>query len=185
MVVIIQQKSGVSTGMLTQDPIFHRPAYTGLLSQAGILLWSAAAAICLLSAFVLRERQSWGTPGRFLLSAGLLTLYLCLDDAFMLHDSVLPGIGLFESFLYVVYLGLILTFLIGFRKHILQTEYLVLAAALVFFGLSIVCDVWGIPGVDPFLLEDGTKIVGIVMWSSYFFRVAASALSPENGGGFV
>lgn len=165
-------------GTLTQDPLFRRPVYTGLLSQAGILLWAAAAGICFLTGSALAVRNAAPAIRHFFLAAGALTLLLGLDDAFMLHDVVLPDyLGIAEEPVYAVYGGLIVLFMVVFRGRILASSYGILAIAAVFFGLSVVADLGVLRGSEPFLLEDGTKIVGIVSWLTYFFAEARAALS--------
>lgn len=172
LVLYIHASADVSMGTLTRDPLSGKPAYLGLLSQVGILAWAAGAAVSLAAASALR-----GTPrGRFLLGAGALSVVLCIDDAFLLHDEVLPLIGVPEGFIYVAYIGLIVVFLVTFRRHILQTQYAVLMLALAFLALSMVCDAWGLPWLDPYLLEDGAKFVGITLWTAYLCTDAESAL---------
>jgi hypothetical protein len=98
-------------------------------------------------------------------------MVLLLDDLFLLHDVILPeDLNISENYLYVVYGILSLVFIFYFRDDILQTPYLLLFAAVVFFGFSI--------GVDTivkflnlkhgFILEDGSKFLGIISWGTYF-----------------
>lgn len=176
LVLYIQATTDVSMGTLTRDPLSGKPAYLGLLSQVGILVWAASAATCLLAAGVLR-----GAPeSRFLLGAGSLSLVLCLDDAFLLHDEVLPLVGVSEGLIYATYLGLVAMFLVAFRRQILRGQYPVLVLALAFLGVSVVCDAWGLPWLDPYLLEDGTKFAGIAMWTAFFSTVAGSLLGAHH-----
>jgi len=49
--------------------------------------------------------------------------------------------------------------------------------ALGFFALSVIFDKTSIPGIDPYLLEDGAKMVGIVSWMFYFFSVGTMAIN--------
>ena len=59
-------------GDLTRDPaaILDVPVYVGFLSQIGILLWAATAAICLFSAAVLWRREPVDSIARFLVCSG-------------------------------------------------------------------------------------------------------------------
>jgi len=52
--------------------------------------------------------------------------------------------------------------------------------ALFFFALSVIFDKSSIPGIDPYLLEDGAKIAGIVSWMSYFFSVGTTAINNHT-----
>lgn len=178
IMLLLHHVGGIPIGVLTQDPLFQRPLYVGLLSQIGILLWAAAAAVCLMTWAVLAGRETPAGGASFFLAAGLLTVLLCLDDAFLIHDALLPGMGVGEKVVYLAYLLAVLSFLFVFRKRILRTEFLVLVAAFVFFALAILGDLHGIRPINRFLLEDGSKIIGIVTWLAYFWRTAVSALRP-------
>lgn len=172
LVLYIHATAEVPLGTLTRDPLSGKPAYLGLLSQAGILVWAAGAAVCLLAGTVLR-----GTPdGRFMLGAGILSIVLCVDDAFLLHDEVLPLVGIPEGVIYAAYLGMIVLFFAAFRRAIFRSGYGVLLLALAFLGLSVICDAWGLPWLDPYLLEDGAKFAGIALWTGYLFSTASLVL---------
>jgi hypothetical protein len=178
---------GIPVGDLTRDPaaITSYPFYTGFLSNIGILLWSATAALCLFSARLVTTRRTTSRWGWFLYVSGLLTLLVTWDDLFMLHEEVLPNyLGLPEHLVYGTYISLGLIYLISFRRVILETEYPLLGVALIFLGLSVTLDVYPLPGLDPVLFEDGAKFIGIVSWLIYFTRVSGAALQsprPEVG----
>ena len=180
VVLHVRDVTGVSMGTLTRDPLSGKPAYLGFLSQAGILLWAAGAAAAFLAASALTGAPD-ASGTRFLFSAGLLTVALCVDDAFLLHDEVLPKLGVPEEIIYGVYLGCMLAFLFAFRRHILRTEYPILLLALGFLGLSVICDACGLPWLDPYLLEDGAKVAGIVAWAAYLFRTGGSLIVGHLG----
>lgn len=181
IVLYVRDVTGVPMGTLTRDPLSGKPAYFGFLSQAGILFWAAGAAAAFLAASALTGAPD-ASGRRFLFSAGLLTVALCVDDAFLLHDEVLPKLGVPEEILYAVYLGCMLAFLIAFRRHILRTEYPILLLALGFLGLSVICDACGLPWLDPYLLEDGAKVAGIVAWAAYLFRTGGSLIGGQLDG---
>ena len=171
----------VPFGDLTRDPadIFNTAFYIGFLSQAAIFLWAATAAVSLFAGLILPNRTV--TPGQkaFLLTSGLLTMFLAADDAFLIHDKILPRIGVPETVTFAGYLALVLLYILRFRSLILKTEYVLLGLAGVFFAISIVVDVIE-PGFLPFhLLEDAAKLAGILCWLAYFLRVAASAVSDN------
>jgi hypothetical protein len=67
-----------------------------------------------------------------------------------------------------------LAFLVGFRRVILEGDFLLLGLALGFFGLSVAVDVF--TDRELYLWEDGAKFVGIVTWLAYFVRVSARVL---------
>lgn len=180
IVLLVQAWKGVPFEQLTRDPnaIFDMPLYIGFLSQAGIFLWAAAAAICLFGGAVLASRPDHTATSRFLYAAGLLSMLLGLDDAFLLHEQFFPFIGIPEKAVYVMYACLTLFFLFRFRDQILDADYPLLAAALMLFAASILLDVIQPEGIDIFLIEDGAKLVGIMSWMTYFAR-AAYVLSTD------
>ena len=177
---------GVPIGSLTRDPatVADVPIFTGFLSQAGIFFWSASAAICLFSAKVLAIQPDRLGFKRFLLVSGLLTLVLGLDDVFLLHEVFFPHFGVPENLVYVGYAGFVFFYLLGFRSIILETEYALLGMALGWFGLSVILDVLDPPALGQyiFLVEDGAKLVGVVTWLAYYFRVGACAVQQVRSG---
>lgn len=139
--------------------------------------WYASAAICLFSARVLSTQTGNLKIKPFLLVSGLLALILGLDDAFLLHEEVIPRfLGVPEEAVYVIYVGFVLFYLVIFYPVIRKTEYVLLIMAFVFFGVSVSLDFFEPPGIDPFLFEDAAKLVGLVSWLAYFFRTSALSL---------
>ena len=62
--------------------------FAGFLSSFGILLWAATSAICIFTSVIIKTQKF---ELLFFLSSGLLTLYLLIDDLFLIHEQ-------FESF---------------------------------------------------------------------------------------
>lgn len=161
---------------LTRDPnaIFDMRLYIGFLSQVGIFFWASAAAVCLYSGALLAAQPRRAATRHFLYSAGLLSILLGLDDAFLLHEQFFPYIGIPEKAVYVIYGCLMLYFLYRFREHILRTEYPVLVAGLSLFAVLVLLDVIQPEDIDIFLIEDSAKLVGIMSWMAYFCHAAHS-----------
>lgn len=182
MVLAFHYAGGVPIGNLTRDPsaVLGGPFHTGILSQTGIFFWSAAAAICMFSVKIISKYPDSFKLKRFLFISGLLTMLLGLDDIFLLHESVFPYLGIHEKVVYATYAGLVLFYLYKFYPIIITTEYILLVMALGFFALSVIFDKSSIPGIDPYLLEDGAKIVGIVSWMAYFFSVGTIAINKHT-----
>jgi hypothetical protein len=170
---------GIPISELTRDPtaIVGEPLYTGYLSQIGIFFWSASAAVCMFSATVLSRSLDNLKIKHFLLVSGMLTLVLGLDDLFLLHEVFFPYFGIPENAILVSYAGFVLFYLVRFFSIILKTEYILLGMALVFFGVSVTLDLFKLHSIDPYLFEDGAKLVGILGWLAYFFRTGISAVS--------
>ena len=66
---------------------------------------------------------------------------------------------------------IILFYLIRFRKIIIETDIVLLFLAFLFFGVSIIIDLFPIPVFDIDLFEDVFKLFGIVSWFGYFVIV--------------
>ena len=178
-VLLLHYCADIPIGRLTRDPntIGGSPLYAGFLSQIGILCWSAAAAVCLFGAKAISKHRGDQKLKTFLVVFGVVTLVLCLDDAFLIHEGFFPHFGIPEVAIYVAYGICALVCFLMFSSVILRTEYILMVIALVFFVVSIALDVFDPPGIDRYLFEDGAKLVGIISWLAYSFRVAASAAS--------
>ena len=109
------------------------PIGVGLISNLGILMWSASASITLfssLSGLVEKREES-----NLLLLGGILTLILCLDDFLLLHDKYIG-----PDFLYITYSTIGIYILLKFRKVILSIDFLSFISAVFFLSLSILVD---------------------------------------------
>jgi hypothetical protein len=178
----------------TRDPmaVAHGRPYYGFISNAGAVIWSFSAAICLFSYWVLpRDIDRSDSLRRFILLGGLISAILLGDDLFMLHESVYPYLfSVPEEVVFSVYGLLLLFYVLRFWSIIRKTEYLLLILSGFFFGVSI--------GVDRLpedllafhhLFEDGAKLFGIVSWLGYQLSVCTSAVrcsqqrspSPDPG----
>lgn len=161
------------------------PFYTGGVSTLGLLLWSAAAAMCFLSYAVLRTGTA-SPLAQCIAFLGGLTLVLVLDDAYMLHEEVFPDyFGLSGTLLYGLYGGIVGILLLVYRSVLRRTPYELLAFSLGALALSLGTDVfmdWGYLGAGGggYLVEDGSKLLGIVLWTSYVGHTCATALRKER-----
>lgn len=169
---------------LTGDPGDFVPIYTGFLSQAGVLFWSASASICIFCGTATPESVVDSSFRRFLLVSGVFTLFLTLDDMFLLHEKVLPYFGIPQIFVLGSYVFVTLAYLLVFRQIILDTNYRLLVVSLFFFAVSIALDVFKPFDYYLHFFEDGAKLVGIVNWAAYLISVGKCALNsaPEEIG---
>lgn len=181
-------------GLQTRIPIRHltrdtlaivgKPFYFGAISNLGILLWCSAAAICLFSFALLYEftlRSQYRHLQQFFFFSGCITSILLFDDLFLVHEEVFPNyLNLSENLVILAYGAVFALYLIKFRRMILKTDFLLLITALGFFGLSIGFDLlvpsnW-LDWESELFLEDGFKLLGIVSWLAYFWRVCLGQL---------
>jgi hypothetical protein len=183
---IVKHVTHIPYPNFTRDPaaITDTPAYYGLVSNIGILLWCSSAAIYLFSFMLLRGRSSSKESRLFILYLGLFTSLLLLDDFFLIHETIAEyledalGISLVfgEAAVFGVYGLLIIWLVIRFRMVLLNTDYIFLGLAVGFFLLSMITDLGGelADVYDPrlTLLEDTFKLCGIVGWFTYAVRTA-------------
>jgi len=162
-------------GNFTRDPIaiLGGNPFIGVISNIGILFWSATAAICIFASKSNPDKKEFSS---FLLFSGLLTFLLLFDDLFQLHEKIDDYLYVHEYTAYVIYFILISIYLAKFHKIIISTEYMVLFIACCFLSLSVLADMllsYFVTQRDiKFLVEDGFKLFGIVTWSVYFIRTS-------------
>ncbi len=185
LVIFIRFRYNIPVAELTRDPVelLNGRPYTGMLSNLGIIFWSATAGICLFVVILDGNYPQLKRERRFFLLAFILTLVLLLDDLFLLHDVILPEVmKISENYLYALYGILSLLFIIYFRYDIVQTPYLLLIAAVIFFGFSIGVDtiVKFLDLEHGFFLEDGSKFFGIISWSAYFTHISNRAIKRQT-----
>lgn len=143
----------------------------GAVSVLGIMLWAAAAAAALLGGLLLRDADRPG-QGAALLGFAALSAVGAIDDAFQVHEGLLPRIGLSQVVYPVLYGAAVGLLLIAGRRTWMAAAPLVLAAALLFLGGSIAVDeVYDLVGeglgAGEVAIEDGLKFIGIALWATF------------------
>lgn len=175
--------SGTPPSRFTRDPavLLDASPLLGLISHAGVLIWTATAAITLFTAVLLRGRNEERERWTFLAAAGLLTFWLMLDDLFLFHEWLFPEVlGVRTRIVFAAYILLCGLFLVRFGRLILgRTNYPALALALILLAASVAVDIlperwfqWD----SLFLIEDGAKLLGIAGWFAYFADVSREFL---------
>ncbi|MDP1700047.1 MAG: hypothetical protein Q8L53_03675 [Aestuariivirga sp.] len=147
----------------------------GSVSSLGAFVWGASASTCFFTVFVFRS-LGFRYGYVFLLCSGLLSLYLMLDDFFVIHEALAPSyLGVQQMVVVGALVLIVLVYLIVFGRLILASNFVMLLAALSFFALSVVIDQSPLAGVlksnigdwEDFI-EDGAKLLGILCWYAYF-----------------
>jgi hypothetical protein len=176
----------ISTGRrvwyFTVDPfiIGNLPFYAGILSNIGILLWSASATVCFFSVTILRNEELLKRYKWFLIMSGLMTSLFLFDSFFQMHRIFYPNrLHLSTFMVFCVYIVLGLWYLFFFRKQIMETEYLMLALALGFLGLAVIIDTVSIVPRGRTALSDFFKLYGILSWLIYFTRTCWKILTRQ------
>lgn len=161
---------GISYGDLTRDPnaIHNSPKYIGLLSQTGMIFWFGTAGILFFGASTTKQNNQDKKIFFFLTNAFLLTLFLGIDDLFMLHDEMAHR-GIREEYFYIFYAFWLLATIVFFRGVIKNTLYPLILVYGAVFGCSIIIDKLI---AEAYLIEDILKFVGILNWTFYWGTAA-------------
>lgn len=169
-----------SVGIDLLITLFSEPyaiPYEGILTEVSEIVWCFPIALCFFTASLVSHRKL----RNYLICVSILLALLLLDDAFritlILHfllsiPKVLPYT------LYVVIGILILTY---FQYTILQTPYRWLILAIGLMSISAISEFIPIPGIGtPIMLEDGSKLLGLVNLTIYIWRLAREVLTTPT-----
>lgn len=187
IIMLALLQNGYTYGELLNDPadIVGYDPFLGMISTFGLFAWAAAVGMAALAVAVLRGAED-APVRRFFRFAGLFTLLLMVDDAFMLHEQVLPkGLGIRERYVKAGYLILAAAFGMTFFRFLIRNNPGLLTAAVGFFASSILFDnptmlnSLGLLESDLILyvVEDGCKFTGIVLWSTWMLKTAADTVA--------
>ncbi len=168
VVAIAATSPHIALSSLTRDmaAVAQVHPLTGVVSNVAVLLWCAAAVICLFSRSLLRQ-QGLHAESRFLLWAGLMTIVLLVDDLFMIHEYIAPvHFHVNEKVVLAAHACGAGAYLLSHRHMILAANYQLLAAAMVLFTASMLVDIADGRGWWN-LAEDGFKVLGIASWLGY------------------
>lgn len=179
LVVGLQHK--VSVKLLVRDifTVADLPSYISIISNLGILFWCSALTICWFSYLAFRPYLTQKKQN-FLIYSGTISLFLLFDDFFLLHERFYTShFHLPEKILFCLYLIIFINYLIRFRSVIFQTQSSILLLAIAFFSISFSLDIieerlFTPPQLGPdlfFLVEDGSKFLGIISWCLYLTSV--------------
>lgn len=173
--LLLMSVSGISPQRLMRDPaaITNTPIYTGFVSYMGLFAWAAAAAIWLLSTMLLARAEGRHPALAFALGSMLFSAVMLLDDAFMLHEELLPNkLGIPEDLVMAGYGSLAVGYVLFNMRHIFRSPYIVLGISIAFLAASVLIDEVMAPSRMEYLLEDGLKFIGIVFWAAYALACA-------------
>lgn len=157
---------------LFSDPFYGRDFYLGWLTGISEIIWCIAIAICLFTSTLLpryHRRQL------FLIASSLLMTLLFIDDRF--RFTLIMSI-FFKSHLkvkatvYLLYGGLLIVYSKRFWSTISQTPYIPLFLAFFLFAFSSIADITPVNN-EGFhaMLEDGTKLIGLINLTVYFWYI--------------
>tara|TARA_B100000530_G_scaffold268136_1_gene180747 strand:- start:174 stop:623 length:450 start_codon:yes stop_codon:yes gene_type:complete len=144
-----------------------------MISNIGILLWGAAASICLFTKF---SQNINSDSSKLLLLGGLFSGLLCIDDFFLLHDRYIG-----PDFLNLTYLAISIFLLVRFRRLLKKIGLFNLIISILFLGLSIFFDgviqqIFNQSYEITQLIEEGFKFLGIACWLNFWCKASSYAL---------
>lgn len=187
LLILIAHFNGLKSHILFDDVYeIADSRLAGIISNLGILLWTAVCSICFFTYFViegsLNRAKSWK---KFFFFSAILSLVLLLDDFLSIHelgDDILVFFIPIEatrtiknicelSFFAVYGIGL-LAYLWIFRNLIYQTEYLFLLITIFLLFLTLVFDMLETAMFPHFyLFEECFKLLAIATYTLYFARL--------------
>ena len=180
----VHRLTGTPLSDLTRDPasVMGAAPWIGLLSHVGVLLWASTAVVCFLGAVLLRDREEAPRKVRCLRDSGALVTFLLLDDLFLLHESILPGVtGLPEIVFAAAPPVLFIALLARHGATILTLDWSLLLIATGLLGISLGIDtVWD--SARRSFVEDAFKLAGILAWLVFSVRAVRAWLSEPPPG---
>ena len=149
------------------------PIGVGMISNIGILLWGAAASICLFTTFSGKINSD---ISKLLLLGGAFSGLLCIDDFFLLHDRYIG-----PDFLNLTYLAISILIIVRFKKILKKIGLFNLVISILFLGLSIFFDgviqqIFNQSYELTQLIEEWFKFLGIVCWLNFWCKASSYAL---------
>lgn len=184
-IYLLARRNSLPVGNLTRDMAAVAGVHplVGLLSNLGVLFWSATTAVCIFTSALL-FRKADKSESYFFLSSGLLTFALLNDDFFLVHEDLAQRyVGVGEKVVYLSYLVVMTSYIAVYWERILFNEPLLFILALTGFSVSLASDVFLEPLLDSlpwyYLLEDGSKFLGIANWFAYFVTRCHLALAKN------
>ncbi len=170
----------IPIGVLMNDPaaIVDAPFYLGAVTLLRTGVLAGAAAVCLVTARVLRRRDP--RMGEFLLALGLLSAALVVDDKFQVHEVVLDvrlGVPQLVTFAGYAAIALVGAWRYG-RLVIGLPEGGVLLMMFPLLALAVLAD--SLPLFNAFT-EMTVELAGIGCLAAFGVRVSLSALLAVAG----
>ncbi len=178
------ERKGNGVEKLFSDPFDSSNFYLGWLTSLSEIFWCVAISICVFSIALLSQNHhnvaykavnDRKHTQKFLLVSALLMSLLYIDDRFRLtliicdffHANLKPAIGLFYGSLLILYAK-------QWWWKIRTTTYFPLLICFCLFGLSSYADIVPLQsrGASA-MLEDGTKLIGLINLTFYFWYVCS------------
>ncbi|MFO1253772.1 MAG: hypothetical protein U1E77_22135 [Inhella sp.] len=170
----------VDAAWLLRDPNAHAHAHplTGSLSTLTVWLWVASATVCLAA-------PAQAAHPSLLRSAGAISLYLAVDDAFQIHEDLAQRyLGLPEKAVLGLLALAICVHLWSHRRALSEsTDRRCLLLSLAALAGSVAVDLleswfWHLGPDGHMLLEDSLKAAGALFWLCFHLDLSRSRSQP-------
>ncbi|WP_333185196.1 hypothetical protein [Microcoleus sp. B3-D7] len=156
---------------LFSDPFNFWFPYEGILTGVSEVLGCLPVAICAFTFGVLRQKDRGSRSAIFLFFSALLLGAFYLDDRFRM-TLIMSRLGISKKIIYLCYGSAVFLYGVKFWRYIKTTHYLPLVAAFFLFAISRLEDLLETPHQALHaMLEDGTKLLGLVNLAVYFWYV--------------
>lgn len=148
----------------------------GAVSTLGVVLWAAASAMATIAALVLARI---GAPAAWVAAMAVgaaLSLWLALDDGFMLHETqgvrILDVVGLYKGVTAILLTAMVALLAVGRAT----AGWPLLAVAVALLSASVLIDDNTVPSPGAIFVEDAAKFGGIAFWAAYFLHASAASI---------
>lgn len=188
---LLCQKKNIDFSILTRDIMAKGdfPVYFGIFSNIGVFLWIATGSFLLFASFLMYHTKAAKRASYFLFFSALFSLMLGLDDFFLLHEKIIPRfLGVPEFAVFAFYGISALFYFYKFHAFLLNPAKFILASSVGFLAFMVLADVSQSILVKyevleqqglRSLLEDGSKLLGIINWVIYYWVTAFWILLAE------
>ena len=155
--------------------------YYGLVAKLGGFIWVGTGVVCLFAAALLygdrAAPRSWWLVA---LAAGLFSGWLGIDDAFSVHDTVLPRFGIPASATQGAYAITALVYALAAARTLMRGDAALFLTGCICLALSLFVDQTS-PGSSwrAIALEDGFKFLGICCWSVFHLYLMFGLLRTQ------
>ncbi len=188
LVLVLQLAILAFAFMQSAIPVEHLLRDGGAISDFGVLLWAATAGVCALAALFLFCTTSSSRNSVTFVAAAAFSGILALDDLFMLHDNILPNMGIPEMWVFAAYVLFTFAYVgLSWRNVFVAAPWFLVFTGAVFaagLAIDIAKDVssgsllgW-LTAHDSMRImgEDGLKFIGIGAWFTLHLRAALTVM---------
>lgn len=175
------KSKGAGIESLFSDPFYVGIFYLGWFTSISEIMWCSAISVCLFSAILLPIANRRFKI--FLFASSLVMLLLFFDDRFRLTLILCAFFGtckVIKLGVYLMYGIILILYAWLFRYTIRQTPYIPLLLSFCLFGFSSAIDITPISsrGIHA-MLEDGTKLVGLINMTIYFWWICQQEIKKN------